>query len=401
MTNLPKSVNFKIPSDSDYRVFQTVEDVERWIASEEQFWQSTKDCQMNSNLKKLWQDQRHFYEVARSLLSTIESSLASSDSKAAEDATNRLHNHLASASNGNLVTSTNKYFPAIVALTEKDPGLAAIGIAAARHDADARFGGLGNPALPVSHILRAILECVDLERSDAWITPSRERLGSLISENERLIGELRSQLAQHGQNVESRYATADGELNSRREDWDESKKQFQSEWVDLKRVYDEKLALLAPTQYWSDRAKAHRNLAVGFAVAFGLAIVAAVGVFFWLGAPHLSSLSTQSGVSPVLALIPIAVPAFAGIWTLRMLSRFLSENVQMMRDARERETMVKTFLALMRDDQAGKALVKDDDRILILHSLFRPSAIASIDDAPPVHWFDILSSKTASKSKAG
>lgn len=400
MTNLPKPISFKIPWDSDYRVFQTVEDVERWIASEEEFWKSVENLQIESNLKKQWQEQRRFYETARSLLSAITSALASSNAKEAVEATTRLHNHLVSASNGNLITSTNKYFPAIVTLANEDPGLGAIATAAARHDADTRLGGLGNPPLPVSQIIRAILACVDPERSDAWLTPSRKQLDSLVSESERLIRELRNQLEQHGADVEARYSDADGELNRRRNDWDASKNQLQNEWEDLKRVYDEKLALLAPTQYWSDRAEAHKKLAVGFAVAFALAIVAAVGVFFWLGAPHLSSLATQNGVSPFLALIPIAVPAFAGVWTLRMLSRFLSENVQMMRDARERETMVKTFLALMRDDQAGKALVKDDDRILILHSLFRPSAIASVDDAPPVHWFDILSSKTASKSKA-
>lgn len=400
MTNLPKPVSIKTPWDNDPRIFQTVEDVERWIASEEKFWTSVDHSRLEPRLKKLWEEQCRFYLNARSSLAAVTSALTSPKANEAEEAANHLQHHLSNAGNGNLITSTHKYFPAVVSLSKQDPSLGAIAIAAARQDADTRLGELGHPPLPVSQIIRAILACVDLERTDASFTPLREQLASSISENERLVRDLRMQLEQHCSDIEARYSDADQDLSRRRGDWDDSKKQFQNEWEDLKRVYDEKLALLAPTQYWSDRAKAHKNLAVGFAVAFALAIVVAVGVFFWLGAPHLSSLAKQSGVSPLLALIPIAVPAFAGIWTLRMISRFLSENVQMMRDARERETMVKTFLALMRDDQAGKALVKDDDRILILHSLFRPSAIASVDDAPPVHWFDILSSKTASKSKA-
>lgn len=113
--------------------------------------------------------------------------------------------------------------------------------------------------------------------------------------------------------------------------------------------------------------------------------------------PHLFEVAAQKDVSPILTLVPVAVLAFAGIWVLKMLSRLLSENLQMMRDARERETMVKTFLALMRDDKNGKSLVNDNDRILILHSLFRPSSIAATDDAPPVHWFDILTNKTGGK----
>ena len=113
--------------------------------------------------------------------------------------------------------------------------------------------------------------------------------------------------------------------------------------------------------------------------------------------PRLFELASQKDVSPILTLVPVAVLAFAGIWVLKMLSRLLSENLQMMRDARERETMVKTFLALKRDDKDGKSIVNDNDRILILHSLFRPSSVSAIDDAPPVHWFDILTNKVSGK----
>jgi hypothetical protein len=50
---------------------------------------------------------------------------------------------------------------------------------------------------------------------------------------------------------------------------------------------------------------------------------------------------------------------------------------------------------LINDQERGKALVTDEYRILILRSLFRPSAIASMDDAPPVHWFDLLMRRQA------
>ncbi len=92
----------------------------------------------------------------------------------------------------------------------------------------------------------------------------------------------------------------------------------------------------------------------------------------------------------MLTVLVVAVPAFAGIWTLRILGRQLSESLMIMKDAKERETLVKTFLALMGEDIAGKSVVKEEDRALILHALFRPSNVTATDDSPPLHTLEAI-----------
>jgi len=103
-----------------------------------------------------------------------------------------------------------------------------------------------------------------------------------------------------------------------------------------------------------------------------------------------------SDKSVVAVVVPIAVFAFATIWILRILGRQLSRHLQLRDDANERRTMVMTFLALM-NEQGAADLITERDRILILHALFRPSAATAPDDAPPAHWFDLLTSKMGEK----
>jgi hypothetical protein len=114
--------------------------------------------------------------------------------------------------------------------------------------------------------------------------------------------------------------------------------------------------------------------------------------FFRIAVPYLAQI-TDKGASALTASLPVLLPTFAIIWILRILGRLLSESLQLIRDARECEVMVMTFLALMNDTTTGVPLVSEDDRLLILHSLFRPSSVTATDDSPPVHWFDILKRK--------
>jgi hypothetical protein len=133
---------------------------------------------------------------------------------------------------------------------------------------------------------------------------------------------------------------------------------------------------------------------IGLSVALGVITVVAVIVFFSLGVPLIDELPKDaSAASGLLKMLPLLVPGFLIIWAMRIFSRLLSESISMMRDARERETMVKTFLAMLREQTTGQPGLTQDDRILILHSLFRPSNITASDDSPPVHWFDLLTKR--------
>jgi len=180
------------------------------------------------------------------------------------------------------------------------------------------------------------------------------------------------------------------------EDWDRLLKRVDEEWKGKLDVYNNQLALQAPAKYWTDKAAAHGWASFWFSLAFTIILVIVLATFIY-NDHGIASLAKDPGQKPIaLLLAPIAIFAFAAIWVLRILGRQLSRHLQQREDARERQTMVKTFLALMNEKNSGK-IITDNDRILILHALFRPSGAHTPDDAPP-HWFDLLTSKIGDKA---
>lgn len=352
---------------------------------------------MDDTLKNYLSKQVTFYQTARNLLDDFKSTLPKNKNNTT------LASHFSQIDNGTVITSDYDIFPAIVDAAKKNPDSAALIYMSARSDAKRIVGTFYNQFdhhIPANAIVDLVLLQSRSKGTKDWLLPQRKELTALKDECQAGLNEIRSRFDEQSQAIDEQRQFAKQAHKNREDQWDILQGGIASDWSSLKKIYDEQLALLAPTQYWSERAENHQCAAICFALAFGIALIASMIAFACLAMPYMSGLATNKEASLVLTLVPVAVPAFAGFWVLRILSRLLSENLQMMRDARERETMVKTFLALMRDDKSGKSIVNDNDRILILHSLFRPSSVTAVDDAPPVHWFDILTNKVGlNKSK--
>lgn len=397
MTNLLTEISVTLPGGARELRFQTTKDISRWIDAERSFWGSIDVKHIHHQLSRQWQQQTGFFDGIASILRDYERRIEQNQEGEARQFNDNLHSQFNRLQSGEVISSDHEFYPAIQDMAKVSPGIAALLLVAAKGDADGTLGNFGQYGLPFSSIIRLILQYGRSKGTRDWLQPQRKELTALKDDFQGGLNELRASFDAQGEAITQQREAEEQAHSDRNSEWVALKERMESEWSELKRVYDEKLALLAPTQYWTDRATSHKWIAVWFAVSFGVLLTAFVGLFSWLAMPRLFELASQKDDSPILTLVPVAVLAFAGIWVLKMLSRLLSENLQMMRDARERETMVKTFLALMRDDKDGKSIVNDNDRILILHSLFRPSSVSAIDDAPPVHWFDILTNKVSGK----
>ena len=378
--------------------FLATEDMKRWLDAEEPFWKNLETNSMNNSLKKYWDGQRNFFGYARDQLKQFEDALSSNQDQLALQYNQILIKHFEQqVSTGRIITSDHDIYPVIVDIAQVNLDVAGLLYVAAREDSQNTLGTFSSSGIPFKTLIDLILYHTKSRGTKDWLLPQRKEVTALKDESQAELASIRAKFEEQNQAIEEQRQHADQAHLGRESQWSTLKEQMNSEWEALNKVYDEQLALLAPTQYWTSRATSHRDTAIAFAIAFGFVLAASIGLFAWLAMPHMFAVAGNKDISPILTLVPIAIPAFAGVWVLKMLSRLLSENLQMMRDARERETMVKTFLALMRDDKSGKSIVNDNDRILILHSLFRPSSVTAVDDAPPVHWFDILTNKVGSK----
>jgi len=399
MSQFLTEVSFKSAAGGEEVRLPTTKDMERWLDSQEPFWKSVDITKVNDGVRGQWRQQLHFFSNARAQMKEFEDRMESGQEAEARRSNQSIQSEFGRVSSGTIVTSDHEFYPAIVDLASTQPELAGILLSTARSDAKESMGTLGNFSLPMRAVFELVLRFARTKGTRDWLQPQRKELQALRQECQGELDQLRTNHSRQNEEIARQNEDAATDNRSRSEEWEKRKLELSKEWDDLKKIYDEKLALLAPTQYWADRATDHRKVAIRFAIAFAVVLAGSIGIFAWLAMPHLFAVATAKEVSPVLTLIPVGIPAFAGIWVLKMLSRMLSENLQMMRDARERETMVKTFLALMRDDKSGKSIVNDNDRILILHSLFRPSSVSAVDDAPPVHWFDILTNKVSGRER--
>ena len=160
----------------------------------------------------------------------------------------------------------------------------------------------------------------------------------------------------------------------------------------LENVFIEHMRLKAPAKFWQDKAVSHLFWAIGAFLAFAVSS-GFTGYFFVGHNTEVMALVTPANDSgfPWGNIAIITLPALVFFWFLRFIARVFVTNLQRHQDARERATMVQTYLALVKE---GENVAKPDERILILNALFRPGPGDAPDMAPPADLLDIIKKRT-------
>ena len=142
----------------------------------------------------------------------------------------------------------------------------------------------------------------------------------------------------------------------------------------LEQTYREKLALMAPVQYWKDKAADHKKaewwtrLFVILFFVFALpSLVTMFGAAGWYLLNHVDE-KTPTGLY-VVASAGLATTAGVMFWIGRLLTKLYLSQHHLRQDAEERAVMTTTYLALTAEQAAG-----DADRSIILNALFRPTS---------------------------
>jgi len=166
-----------------------------------------------------------------------------------------------------------------------------------------------------------------------------------------------------------------------------------TEMEQMRKAFQADLALRAPATYWGDRVGPNYTVAAVAGIAFaGLAALLSF-ILVNEGPGVLNSLRGPDGSISLGAAVILTIPALAVFWVMRLIARLIIDHLHQARDARLRELMTRTFLALMADKDAK---LGTEGTLLVLQALFRPME-ASVDDAPPSNLIDIM--KEAAKPK--
>jgi Family of unknown function (DUF6161) len=149
-------------------------------------------------------------------------------------------------------------------------------------------------------------------------------------------------------------------------------------------LFKEHMRLKGPVEYWSKKAADHTKKSGEYRVYLswfaGVGAIVLVGGLYLLSdhAIEVASNDKPNAIYLILAALGI-VSSTIVFWVARILTRlFLSEH-HLAIDSEERSVMAMTYLALTAD---GK--IAESERILVLASLFRPTADGIVkDDAAP------------------
>jgi len=226
---------------------------------------------------------------------------------------------------------------------------------------------------------------------ERWDTEFEEQRDKLKADNS---GEL-LELIQHKVNADKLIKKWDEQTEAQSVDLETHKEQFKQEFDDgllkakndlenLTKTYDDKLALHAAVRYWGIQQKSNRNKAIGFGIVMSLMIIAVVTTLMIFVDTHLNTTIKDVALNK---LITVAVITTFGIWLIKVAANIFMSHLHLTTDAQERRTMIHTYLALTRKGQGPK----EEDRQLILQTLFRPSTTDMVkNDQGPAQLVDMI-----------
>lgn len=154
----------------------------------------------------------------------------------------------------------------------------------------------------------------------------------------------------------------------------------------IKSAYLEAMELHAPIDYWKKKAENHErrqkrmtlSLASAAICVIALPVAALWAVSYgWIPTTTLPAGSPDWAVilGPAKGLVAAILTSAVSIWALRIISKIYLSERHLAQDARERVTMITTYLALIKERAAS-----DADRGIILQALFRTTSDGIVKD---------------------
>lgn len=149
----------------------------------------------------------------------------------------------------------------------------------------------------------------------------------------------------------------------------------------VENTFREQMGLQAPVEYWTEKAKAHReNARAGvrrlqwFFPVSGVTFLAAFGGASWL------LLNGDNVNQTVYVIVAAGLGSLAALifWVGRLLTKLYLSQHHLHHDAEERAVMTTTYLALTHESAAS-----EEDKKIILAALFRPTVDGLIKDDGP------------------
>lgn len=156
--------------------------------------------------------------------------------------------------------------------------------------------------------------------------------------------------------------------------------QKRKEFEDLKASFIDYMHLSAPATYWQERANEANKARIGYSLTFIFLLGVfcfLFGVFIFPLLKEFVEMMSKSDKYPIFEVsIFISISAFS-FWLLRLVARLALSSHHLKIDADERDVMIRTYLALIKEGGAS-----EKEREIILHTIFKPTSDGIVKEDP-------------------
>ena len=216
-----------------------------------------------------------------------------------------------------------------------------------------------------------------------------QRYDSLLEDTESEASDLLSFWDEQFSDVRSEQEDLQQSITEKDQEFSDLLSSAESDLDDLTDEYRDQIALLAPVEYWDDKAYTHSFWSKIWGGVAALAGILA-GITFIRQAQTVLGSEGQPNYAELIVLLTFAS---LGIWGLRLLVKLFTSHVRLQRDARERSVMLQSFLAMLKEGH-----IDEEEKDTILSTLFRPAQDQSISgDSTPNNAPGLVSRLMSSK----
>jgi len=138
------------------------------------------------------------------------------------------------------------------------------------------------------------------------------------------------------------------------------------------------------TELWKNKSDVHKKAARNGSIAF---LIISVAAFLYMYYFIDSSAIYPSGSNTWLITAKGIAPLILMAWMLKLVSRYINQNLSLMDDARVRSAVADTFIGLVAEDITE---MNKTERSLALNALFRAPGGGHDVDVDPPNWLDLI-----------
>jgi hypothetical protein len=227
-------------------------------------------------------------------------------------------------------------------------------------------------------------------------TPDKKAFEKAIVTWSKELAEFKSRYEAQEQEfaeISERHGVADEtwqqRANTLAEEFSEMRLQSERDLKNLKDTYETHMQLHGPLTYWRGKRKEHlvqiKSLRL-WAIVTGVFGCAALFVAAWLVLPE----NHPAATIPWRQIGFFLLTSTFVLWLVKLLVKLLLSHIHLYADAKEREVMISTFMALIRRPESAQNL-KREDIAIVLAPIFKPSTTGVIkDDGGPTSLGDFI-----------